>query len=74
MKIYFVSAVSVYADYPYHTEIISYHKSLESANKIADKITKEYESAKANGWYDENGYPLSEYQSTAFVGEITVLD
>lgn len=74
MKIYVVLAVPVYADYPYHAEIVSYHKSLESANKIADKISKEYVSALANGWYDENNYPLSEYQSTAFVNEITVLD
>lgn len=74
MKIYAVLAVSIFADYPCYAEVISYHKSLESANKEADKITKEYEYAKANDWYDENGNPLSIYQSTGRVSEITVLD
>lgn len=74
MKIYAVLAVSIFADYPYHADIVSYHKSLESANKEADKITKEYEYAKTNGWYDKNGNPLCAYQSTGRVSEITVLD
>lgn len=74
MKIYAVSAVNIYADYPYHPDIIAYYKTLESANKKADEITKEYEYAKANDWYDEDGNPLSNYQSKATVTEITVLD
>lgn len=74
MKIYAVLAVNIFADYPYHASIVSYHKSLESANKIADEITKEYEYAEANGWYDKNGNPLCNYQSKGSVSEITVLD
>ena len=75
MKIYAVLAISISADYPYHADIVSYHKSLESANKEADKITKEYEyAAKANDWYDKNGNPLCVYQSKGSVSEITVLD
>lgn len=74
MKIYAVSAVNIYADYPYHPEIVSYHKTLESANKKADEITKEYEYGKSNGWQDQNGNPSSIYQSKATVAEITVLD
>lgn len=74
MKIYAVLAVSIFADYPCHAEIISYHKTLESANKIADKINKEYEYAKANDWYDEDGNPLCGYQSNSTVSEITVLE
>lgn len=74
MKIYAVLAVDIFADYPYRADIVSYHKSLETANKKADKITKEYEYAKANGWYDENGNPLCAYQSEGAVSEITVLD
>lgn len=74
MKIYTVSAVNIFADYPYHADIVSYHKSLESANKKADEINKEYENAESNGWYDENGNPLCMYQSRATVSEITVLD
>lgn len=73
MKIYAVLAVSIYADYPYHPEIISYYKTLEAANKKADEITKEYEYAKSNGWYDQNKNPLTTYQSKATVTEITVL-
>lgn len=74
MKIYAVSAVSIFADYPYHADIVSYHKSLESANKKADEITKEYEYAKVNDWYDKNGNPLFFYQSEGRVSEITILD
>lgn len=74
MKIYTVSAIHIFADYPYHADIVSYHKSLESANKKAEEITKEYKCAKANGRYDENGNPLCVYQSEATVSEITVLD
>lgn len=74
MKIYAVLAVSIFADYPYHADIVSYHKSLESANKKADEINKEYEDAESNGWHDENGNPLCMYQSKATVSEITVLD
>ena len=74
MKIYAVLAIDICADYPYHPAIVSYHKSLESANKVADEITKEYEYAKANDWYDKNGNPLCMYQSTGTVSEITVLD
>jgi hypothetical protein len=74
MKIYAVLAVDISADYPYHADIVSYHKSLESANKKADEITKEYENAKSNGWYDENRNPLCGYQSKGTVSEITVLD
>ena len=74
MTIYAVSAVHIFADYPYHPDIVSYHKSLESANKKADEITKEYKNAKANGWYDENVNPLSMYQSEATVVEIEVND
>jgi len=74
MKIYAVLAVSIDADYPYRPDIISYHKSLESANKKADEITKEYEYAESNGWYDEYGNPLCQYQSKVTVSEITVLD
>lgn len=74
MKIYAVLAIHISADYPYHPDIVSYHKSLESANKKADEITKEYENAKRNGWYDQNGNPLCKYPSEATVTEITVLD
>lgn len=74
MKIYAVLAVHMYADYPYRPDIISYHKSSESANKKADELNKEYEYAKANGWHDKYGNPLCEYQSKATVAEITVLD
>lgn len=74
MKIYAVLAVHIFADYPYHADIVSYHKSLASANKKADEITKEYENAKANGWYDKDGNPLYTYQSKATVAEITVFD
>jgi hypothetical protein len=74
MKIYAVFAISICADYPYHAEIVSYHKSLESANEVADEITKEYEYAKANDWYDKDGNPLCMYQSEGSVSEITVLD
>lgn len=74
MKIYAVLAVDIFADYPYHADIVSYHKSLESANKKADKINKEYEYAKSNGWYDEYGNPLCNYQSGSTVSEITILD
>lgn len=74
MKIYAVLAVDIFADYPYHADIVSCHKSLESANKKADKITKEYENAKSNGWFDKNGNPLFSYQSKGTVSEITVLD
>ena len=74
MKIYAVLAVDIFADYPYHPAIVSYHKSLESANKKADEITKEYEYAKANDWYDKDGNPLCIYQSKGSVSEITVLD
>ena len=74
MKIYAVSAVSIFADYPYHADIVSYHKSLESAIKVADKITKEYEHANAHDWYDKNGNPMCIYQSKGKVSEITVLD
>lgn len=70
MKIYAVLAVSIYADYPYRANIVSYHKTLESANKKAEEITKEYEK----GEYDEYGNPSSNYQSRATVSEITVLD
>ena len=74
MKIYTVSAVSIFADYPYHADIISYHKTLESANKKADEVNKEYEYSKSNDWHDDHGNPLSSYQSNATVSEITVLD
>lgn len=74
MKIYTVLATHIFADYPYHADVVSYHKSLESANKKADEINKEYEYAKDNDWYDENGNPLCMYQSRATVSEITVLD
>lgn len=74
MKIYAVLAVNICADYPYYADIVSYHKSLESANKIANEITKEYKYAKANDWYDKNGNPLCRYQSEGSVSEITVLD
>lgn len=74
MKIYAVLAVDIFADYPYHADIVSYHKSLESANKKAEEITKEYENAKANGWHDKYGNPLCAYQSKGTVSEITVLD
>ncbi len=74
MKIYAVLAISIFADYPYHADIVSYHKSLESANKVADRITKAYEYARANGWYDKDGNPLCGYQSEGTVSEITVLD
>ena len=74
MKIYAVLAVDICADYPYHPNVISYHKTLESANKVADRITKEYENAEVNGWYDENGNPLCGYISKASVSEITVLE
>lgn len=74
MKIYTVLAVNIFADYPYHADIVSYHKTLESANKKADEINKEYEYAKSNDWYDDHGNPISNYQSKATVSEITVLD
>jgi len=74
MKIYCVSAVDMFADYPYRAETVSYHKSLESATKAADEINKSYRFAKENNWYDENGNPLCNYQSEASIGEIDVLD
>jgi hypothetical protein len=74
MKIYAVLAVSIDADYPYHADIISYHKTSESANKKADEINEKYEYAKSNGWHDKYGNPLCIYQSKATVSEITVLD
>lgn len=74
MKVYAVLAVHIFADYPYHADIVSYHKTLESANKRADEITKDYEYAKSNDWYDEYGNPFCSYQSGATVTEITVLD
>lgn len=74
MKIYTVSAVHIYSDYPYRADIVSYHRTLESANKKANEITKEYEYAKHNDWFDQNGNPLCKYQSKATVSEITVLD
>ena len=74
MKIYAVLAIDIRADYPYHPAIVSYHKSLESAKKKADEITKAYEYAKAHDWYDKNGDPLCSYQSKGTVSEITVLD
>lgn len=74
MKIYAVLAIDIRADYPYHPAIVSYHKSLESANKVADEITKEYEYAKVNGWYDKESNIVCNYQSEGTVSEITVLD
>jgi hypothetical protein len=74
MKIYAVLAISIFADYPYHADIVAYYKSLESAKKAADRITKAYEYARANGWYDKDGNPLCVYQSTGSVSEIDVLD
>jgi len=74
MKIYAVLAIDISADYPYYADVVSYHKTLESANRKADEINKEYENAKSNGWYDKYGNPLCNYQSGATVSEITVLN
>jgi hypothetical protein len=72
MKIYVVEAVHVWTDHPYHPEPVSYHKTYEGAEKVVDKINKSYQFAKANGWYDEMGHPLCQYQSEAKIGTVEV--